>query len=627
MSFKTITRGKNSLEIRNEGATAELLLIGAVGGSWFDDSGILESEVRDALKEIPNGKPIAARINSEGGSVQEGLGIYNAFKERSADITAHIEGFALSIASIIPLAASKVVSPKSAIWMMHKAWSYAAGNSDDMDKASKMLSTNDEMLAEIYASATGKPIQEMRDAMTAETWIRGSAAVDFGLADETDSEPDAKASAYRPLPENYLNRCRNVAPAILNTLRITQNPPVAVAPEAPAKTTPSKIMEPKTEPAAAQSPAIDTSALEAKILALETKTAEQEIAITAMKAQPLAGRASVIGDAHDRMIEAKEGVEKRLIIVNQWSDIRKSAAAKIERENSNMEKDARRIFAANTVSANITTQLLSQTVYTILQNRLAMLKGFFLDVQTDPVKPLATIQVPKITAGATAQTDPTDWESGNSTVSATAVTMHEYSVSFNASNADIQSGMRMGWLTYINAITMANKIVDVVLAPVTVANFGAATVTSAAAAFGFSDLQNLWAAAKDFDIRNLVLDGSYWARLIPANTFGFALNNGAPNYAFDGIWYHNRWSAAGANIVGAVFSPQSIAIAPGLPLEPAGMGYQFSSLATTLMPEIGFSVQSASWFKPGTRVQWSAFDLMLGVSAADGSAAKLIASA
>ncbi len=613
MSYK-ITRGKNSLEIRNEGAAAELILTGAVGGSWFDDSGIMESEVRDALKEIPKGKPITARINSEGGSVQEGLGIYNAFKERSDDITCHIDGFALSIASVIPLAASKVVSPKSAIWMMHKAWSFASGNSEDMDKAKKMLEANDEMLAEIYASATGKPIQEMRDAMSAETWIRGSAAVDFGLADETDAAETAQAS-YRPLPENYLNRCRNVAPAILNSLRPTpQEPPVAVAPEAPATTQPIQKMKPDPTQAAATPPPENTPA-NADNSALLEQLATMQVEINALKSQPLAGRPSVavIGDAHDKMLEAKEGAERRNWMAAAWGQIIKAATD-------------RKIYAANTITSNITTQLLSQTVYTILQNRLAMLKAFFLDVQTDPVKPLATIQVPKVTVGSSAQTDPTDWESTTSTVSNTAITMHEYSVSFGVTNAELQSGARMEWLSRINAISMANKITDVVLAPITVANYGAATVTSAAAAFGVSDVQALWAAAKDFDIRNLALDGAYWARLIPVNTVSFPMNQGTAAYGFDGIWYHNRWSAAGTNVVGGVFSPQAVAVAAGLPLEPVGMGSQFNSLATVLMPDIGFSVQTASWFKPGTRIQYQAFDLMLGAAAADTTAAKLVVS-
>ncbi|NBO93084.1 MAG: hypothetical protein EBV06_12360, partial [Planctomycetia bacterium] len=83
-------------------------------------------------------------------------------------------------------AAGKVVSPKSAIWMIHNAWSVAQGNSKDMMDQAKMLEEHDAMLAEIYSEHTGKSTEEIRTDMAAETWIRGSAAVEYGLADESD---------------------------------------------------------------------------------------------------------------------------------------------------------------------------------------------------------------------------------------------------------------------------------------------------------------------------------------------------------------------------------------------------------------------------------------------------------
>src|SRR5215469_5681481 len=95
--------GENRLEVRNENGEHHLYLSGSVGKSWWDDSGITEEETRAALNSIPKGAQIHAHINSEGGEVKEGLGIYNAFKERADDITAHIDGYAVSIASVFPL--------------------------------------------------------------------------------------------------------------------------------------------------------------------------------------------------------------------------------------------------------------------------------------------------------------------------------------------------------------------------------------------------------------------------------------------------------------------------------------------------------------------------------------------
>lgn len=215
MAFAPVVKGDNRLEVKNSGDLTTIDMIGAVGNTWYDDQGITEKDFRNALKSIPKGRKITLNVNSEGGSVQEGLGIYNAIKERSGDITARITGYALSIASVFPLAAGKVVSPKSAIWMIHCAWSWAQGNADDMRKAADMLDVHDEAISDIYVSATGKSKSEIMAAMMAETWIKGSEAVAFGFADETDDDDDDAQASYRPLDSKYLNRCKNISPEIL----------------------------------------------------------------------------------------------------------------------------------------------------------------------------------------------------------------------------------------------------------------------------------------------------------------------------------------------------------------------------------------------------------------------------
>lgn len=260
MAFAPVVRGANKLEVKfpkAESEAAEIVLIGAIGKSWWDDTGITETEVRDALKTIPAGRKINVRINSEGGSVKEGLGIYNAFKERRDSITAHITGYALSIASIFPLGAGRVVSPKSAIWMMHKAWSWNQGNADDMRQAADMLDAHDETLADIYAAETGKPKAEILAAMEKETWIKGADAVAYGLADETDPEETGDTSqashpSYRPLAQEFLSRCKNISPDILNALAPRNGPgaPIPTAAPQPAgnhtNPTPQNTMNKKT---------------------------------------------------------------------------------------------------------------------------------------------------------------------------------------------------------------------------------------------------------------------------------------------------------------------------------------------------------------------------------------------
>lgn len=586
---------------------AIIRISGFIGESFWDDNSTSEKAFLSALDSIPAGQKIELQINSEGGSIQDGLGIYNAIRSRSADITAKITGYALSIASVIPLAASRVISPKTAVWMIHKPWTQASGNADQMRKVAELLDKHEEALVAAYVAGTEQHPEKIKEDLERETWMSGAEAVAYGLADEEVDEPVALAcitdkSRYRRMPAAM---GAVTPPPQENTNKQESDMDPNATPNAAVEAnTPQAKNDHITTPEAA--------ALARAIADLSTEVRN----LKPVANPPLAAAAAVVenlGDAHDKFSAMSAGNDRRDFLVKAWGDIMRSGQRKPQ--------------ASNTISATLTTALLSDTVVTVLQNRLAPIGALFTEVMLDPMKPMATVQVPKVTGGATAQTDPTDWESGNTTVTNTAVTMHEYSVSYHVTNAELQSGTRMEWLAKINAAVLANKILDVIAVPLTVANYGAACLTSSSTAFGASDLRTIWSAAKDFTLRNLVLDGAYWAQLIPTDTLGFGLNQGSPGYGFDGIWYSNRWSAADSNVVGFVASPEAMVIAAGLPIDPPGANTQYSSIGSAVIPGINVPIQTSSWLKPGTRVQWQALDLLLGVAACDTSALELIKSA
>lgn len=718
MAFVPVVRGQNKLEVRAEGERAELVLIGAIGKSYWDDSGITEQEVRDALKTIPKGKKIDAKINSEGGSVKEGLGIYNAFKDRREDITAHITGYALSIASIFPLGAGKVVSPKSAIWMMHKAWSWNQGNADDMRQAAEMLDAHDETLAEIYASETGKTKAEILSAMESETWIKGADAVAYGLADESDPEEQEASAAYRPIAKDFLSRCKNISPEILNALASHNGPGAPTHSAAQAGGQPNPTKE-------------NTTMNKAKIVALlithgiknadgkdltETSTdAEFETALNT-----LAKKSNADASAKMEAIEAKLAIaEKRRITdkINTYVDAQKITKAEvsifvaaamtdesgtlaildakevsglggeiagaefganrievidgadfgdlkgpksealinIQKQHKTPEaryaakksewkrildaacrKDSsmgREVFAANTYSGTLVTSFLMDGSVTDLQNVWAMLKAFSMDFSTDPYKPLATGVLKHVTAGASTQTDATNFESGNSTVAPVSVTMHQYSQSFQVSNSDLNSGLRMADLVKINTANFANKIIEVATVPITVALFTATPLVSAAAAFGFSDLATLQGQLKKSPIKNLILDGNYIARI--ANTPGFFQQAGVVGgntgawkaFGWDTIAQNTDWTGAGANMVGFACNPQAIAGITGLPLVPPSIPGGIYASSTATIPGLEASILVSTWFNPATRTMWSGLDIMAGFKEVDTTAGICITSA
>lgn len=577
----------------------EILIYDQIGKDWWTGDGVAAKDFAETFSKIPKDHEISVRINSPGGSVWDGLAIHSLLETRKAQVETHVDGLAASIASVIALAGRKTTIAPSALYMVHNPWGGIVGNAEQMRKYADDLDKHAQSLIGIYARKTSKTEEQIKNLMDAETWFTGDEAKAAGFADELNQTTDAQASI------NFdLSRFRNVPNAALKGCAL------ASANNQPKGTT----MDPVTHTVADAKPApqLDTAAVIAAINALGDKLTPAPTAPVA--AEPVRPQIKVVGTAYDKYAEMQAGADRRAFSVKAWNDIRANHPLKGGPQ-------------ANTIDSALTTALLSDTVVTVLQNRLAPLQSLFIDIQTDPVKPKATIQVPSPETGATAQTNPTDWESGDTTVDNIAVTMAEYSVSWHVTNAELQSGTRMEWLAGINAVGFANKILDVVAANLTAANYTNDAVVSAAAAFGGSDMIKLWAAAKNFTLRNVVLDGAYYARLIPTSLEGIPVSNGGAGYGFDGIWYSNRWSAAGANVQGFVASPEAMIIAAGLPIEPPGMGYAFNSIGSAVVPMLNIPVQTSSWFKPGTRVQWQALDIMLGTAVGDPAALTLVTSA
>jgi hypothetical protein len=282
---------------------------------------------------------------------------------------------------------------------------------------------------------------------------------------------------------------------------------------------------------------------------------------------------------------------------------------------------------ANTFDSALVTDSLRDVAITVLQSRLAPLNAFSQDFSADPLKPRATVQVPIATAGGTTQTNASNFESGDSTLDNVAVSVSQYSNSFHLTNDQINGGHRLEKIAKINLHQLANKIIDVALAPVTAANFGAATIdVDTAGDVTAASLKTLWAAIKDGDSRNLIVDGSIYAQFLPANLDAFQLAAGGKNvgmYGFDFFSYNNRWDGAEATVKGFACSPQAIAVASGLPANDIA-GSDMMAVENIEIPDLGLTVQMNMWVSRATRAVWASYDVMFGAAKGDPNALKII---
>lgn len=134
-------------------AAAEILIYGDIGMSWWDES-ITAADFVKELNEV-DAEQITVRINSVGGSVPDGLAIFNAMRRHKAEITTVVDGMAFSIASLIAMAGDKVHMAANAMLMIHAPWTYAAGNSAELRDLADQLDTWAAAMATSYAAKTG----------------------------------------------------------------------------------------------------------------------------------------------------------------------------------------------------------------------------------------------------------------------------------------------------------------------------------------------------------------------------------------------------------------------------------------------------------------------------------------
>jgi ATP-dependent Clp protease protease subunit len=132
-------------------------------------------------------------LDSPGGSVTDGLSIYNAIKNHDGNVTVHIDTLAASIATVIACAADKVKMNSNGKFMIHRAWTVAMGNCKDFRSMADLMEMMDGDIADVYSERTGMKREALLTLMDKETWMSSSDALDLGFIDEVVEVGSAKA--------------------------------------------------------------------------------------------------------------------------------------------------------------------------------------------------------------------------------------------------------------------------------------------------------------------------------------------------------------------------------------------------------------------------------------------------
>lgn len=196
------------IEVTCAGKTADVLVYERIGNSLFED-GITAKQFAEDLKAAGQVDLINLRINSPGGSVFEGMGIYTTLKSHKARVVAHVDGVAASMASVVAMSGDEIRMADGALMMIHDPRAGISGTSGEMRKQADFLDKVQDQIAGIYAERTGKPIDEIKTMMAATTWMDAAEAKANGFANHVTKGAKIAAnfdSLIDEIPDRFKDR-------------------------------------------------------------------------------------------------------------------------------------------------------------------------------------------------------------------------------------------------------------------------------------------------------------------------------------------------------------------------------------------------------------------------------------
>ena len=213
---------KDFLNIKNLGEKAELHFYGEiVCDEWekWSDLDTCPEDVLNYLSKIENSKELDIYINSGGGSVFAGLGIYNILKRHKGRKTVYVDGLAGSIASIIAMVGDEIIVPSNSFMMIHKPLCGVCGNANDMREMADTLDRIEEGLINTYKTKLkdNVDIETIKAMVNVETWLTGEEASKyFNITVTEANKMIAKVdtnllNSYKNVPENLKTKDINIA--------------------------------------------------------------------------------------------------------------------------------------------------------------------------------------------------------------------------------------------------------------------------------------------------------------------------------------------------------------------------------------------------------------------------------
>ena len=138
------------------------------------------------LESVDPERDIQIYINSPGGSVSAGLGIYDTMQMIAPDVATICTGMAASMGAVLLTAGAagkRSALPHSRV-MIHQPLGGVQGQASDIEITAREIMRTKQELYEILSNHSGVPVEKIAADADRDYWLRADEAVEYGLIDE-----------------------------------------------------------------------------------------------------------------------------------------------------------------------------------------------------------------------------------------------------------------------------------------------------------------------------------------------------------------------------------------------------------------------------------------------------------
>ena len=183
MVVEQTTKGERAYDIYSRLLKERIVFL--VGGVNDNVASLVTAQLLFLESENPK-KEIYFYINSPGGLVTSGLGIYDTMQYIKSPVSTLCIGQASSMGSFLLAAGEKgkrLSLPNSRI-MVHQPSAGFQGQATDIQIHAKEILSLKERLNKIYSKHTGKTVKEIASALERDKFMTANEAMEFGLIDK-----------------------------------------------------------------------------------------------------------------------------------------------------------------------------------------------------------------------------------------------------------------------------------------------------------------------------------------------------------------------------------------------------------------------------------------------------------